>query len=190
MRRGHLYVISAPSGTGKTTVVRRLRALCPALAHSVSYTTRASRPGEREGVDYYFVDTVTFQQMAAQGAFIEWARVHEHAYGTPKAQIEALLASGRDIMLDIDIQGARAVKRCDPTATLIFLAPPSMTVLAERLHQRGTESSAEIERRLRQAQHELAQQHHYDHVVINDQVERACAEIARVVSSARADATS
>lgn len=185
MPRGHVYVISAPSGTGKTTVIRQLRTLCPELAHSISYTTRAPRAGEQHGVEYCFVDAATFQRMIDHGEFIEWARVHAHSYGTPTAQIEASLQSGRDIMLDIDVQGAMLVKRHDASATLIFLAPPSMPVLEQRLRQRGTESAEAIALRLQQAQHELAQQQIYDHVVVNDTVDAACAQILALIQRNR-----
>ncbi len=185
MSHGHLYVISAPSGTGKTSVVHRLRTVCPQLAHSISYTTRQPRPNERDGVDYYFVDPATFQGMVERGEFIEWARVHDHGYGTPKRQIEAILASGRDVMLDIDVQGAATVKRMMPEATLIFLVPPSLEVLERRLHQRGTESPEVIERRLRQAAHELAQQQIYDHVIVCNTIEETCAHIVDLMQNHR-----
>ncbi len=187
LQRGHLYVISAPSGTGKTTVVHRLRQLSPALTHSISYTTRAPRTGERDGHDYFFVDAATFQRMIDQHEFIEWARVYDQSYGTPKQQIEDCRARGADIMLDIDVQGAFAVKQFDPSATLIFLVPPSMEVLEQRLRKRGTESAEAIARRLRQAQYELAQQHRYDAVFVNHVVDETCAQILALIHNRRTD---
>jgi guanylate kinase len=181
MGYGHLYVISAPSGTGKTTVIRELRSVLPALAHSVSYTTRAARPNEVDGTDYFFVDEATFQQMVADEAFIEWVHVHDHSYGTPKKQIEKLRQAGRNVMLDIEIQGAANVRTYDATATLIFLAPPSLDVLAARLRGRGTETPASMALRLKRASKELAAQSQYDHVVVNDGVSEACAAIVQII---------
>ncbi len=178
---GHLFVISAPSGTGKTTVVHELQRRLPQLADSVSCTTRAPRPNERDGVDYHFISHQQFQEMIAAQAFVEWAPVYDNFYGTPKKPLETWRAAGRDVILDLDIQGAAAVKQYDPSATLIFLAPPSLEILAARLRGRGTEDPATLERRLQRAAEEMAARDRYDHVIVNDDIQTTCDALLRIL---------
>lgn len=182
MTLGRLYVMSAPSGTGKTTVIRELLRRLPALVLSVSYTTRAPRAGECNGVDYHFVDRTEFQRMIAADEFLEWAEVHGNRYGTGKSAIRQLQAAGRDVLLDIDVQGGRAVRAWDPEACLIFLLPPSLDELRTRLQGRNTESPESLARRLAQASQEIAERTWYDHVVTNDTIESAVTAIAAVIA--------
>jgi guanylate kinase len=182
-------VISAPSGAGKSTLIRRLCERDPALGFSISHTTRPPRDGERDGVDYHFVSAETFRHMVAAGAFAEWAQVHGNLYGTSFAALEEALARGRDVILDIDVQGAAQLAQRLPEAVLIFIQPPSLEELRRRLESRGSDGPAVIERRLRNAAAEMQQAQHYHHVVINDQLERAAAELAAVVAKARRAAT-
>jgi guanylate kinase len=179
---GRLFVLSAPSGTGKSTVLRELRERCPELAFSISYTTRPRRGSERDGVEYHFVDVTPFRSMIVQGEFIEWAEVHGHFYGTARKNLEDLLQAGRDVLLDIDVQGGSAIKQAFPDATTIFLLPPSLEVLKERLAGRGTESPEELRIRLANARRELAFQDRYDHRVVNDRLEEACGAIEHIIT--------
>lgn len=185
MGQAGLYVISAPSGTGKTTIVRQLLATIPDLVHSISYTTRRSRPGEGNGVDYYFVDVATFDRMCTAGDFVEWAKVHGARYGTPKAPLERWLAQGQDIILDLDIQGGRALRAAFPETVTIFLMPPSREALAERLKGRGTDDPATVARRLKEADNEIAAKDEYHHVVLNDSVAQAARAVARIILTRR-----
>jgi len=184
-RRGLPLVISAPSGAGKSTLIRRLCEADPGLGFSVSHTTRPQRQGERDGVDYHFVDEATFRRLAEGGAFVEWAEVHRNLYGTSFTALEEPLAQGRDVILDIDVQGALQLEERLPDALLIFIRPPSLEELRRRLEARGTDRPEVMERRLHNAAGELRQAHHYPHVVVNDQVERAVAELQTIILAAR-----
>ena len=170
-RHGRVFVISGPSGGGKTTVVDRLRQRLRGLARSISVTTRSPRPGERRGRDYRFVSLETFQQLRRNGELLEWARVHGAYYGTPKRPVLKTLAQGRDIVLSIDVRGAQQVHRSlKERAVLIFLLPPSMARLRQRLLQRRTETPAAIRRRLAAARREIACASWYDYTVVNDRL--------------------
>jgi guanylate kinase len=179
--RGRLVVLSGPSAVGKDTVLGRVVELLPDLRRSVSHTSRAARPGEVDGREYSFVDRDRFEAMRAAGEFLETATVHGNLYGTAAAQVERLLASGHDVVLKIDIQGAAQIRRIRPDAIFIFLAPPSRDELLQRLLQRETESPAELETRIRDADSELAEAPKYQYLVVNDDVERAAREIAAIV---------
>lgn len=181
MTHGRIIVISAPSGTGKTTVIDALLRRVPRLAMSVSYTTRAPRAGERQGVHYYFVTPDQFTRMIAADEFLEWVEVHGNRYGTAKAEIRRLQAAGRDVLLDIEVQGARAVKNWDAAALLIFLLPPSLDTLRARLQGRGSETPESLARRLARASAEIAEQGWYDHVVTNDQLEQTCDRLVEIL---------
>jgi guanylate kinase len=187
VHRGTLFVLAGPSGVGKGSVVQRLRARDPdRLALSVSATTRRPRAGERDGADYHFVDDATFDAMIADGALLEWADVFAgRRYGTPRAFVEDRLADGHDVILEIDVQGAAQVRAQAPDAVLIVLEPPSMDVLEERLRGRGTEDDASIAERLAAAQQELEQAGWFDHVVVNDDVDRAAAQVAAIIEASR-----
>ena len=179
-RRGLLFVVSAPSGTGKTTVVERLVQIVPDLALSRSYTSRPARPGECDGVDYNFITRARFESMIAAGAFLEWADVFGNYYGTCAADAEEALASGRDLVLVIDVQGARQVRaRCAGTVG-VFVMPPSFEVLEQRLRGRSKDPEESMQRRLRTAREEVAAFTEYDYVIVNDELE-ACVERLRAI---------
>jgi len=182
-KQGRLFVVAGPSGVGKGTVIRRLRELLPGLELSVSITTRARRETEREGVDYRYVSDAEFDRLVTAGEFLEWADIFgHHRSGTPAAPVERARAGGRDVILEIDVQGARNVREKLPEAVLIFLAPPSIDDLRERLQGRGTEDERQIARRLEVARREMDERPRFDHVVVNDDVDRAAGEIAGIIS--------
>lgn len=184
-RRGHLVVIAGPSGTGKGTVVRRLLDTIPDLVLSVSVTTRKPRPAEVDGVDYRFVSDEEFDRLVAEERLLEWAEIVGHRSGTPKAPVEEVLASGRDVLLEIDVQGAGWVRRRSPEAVLIFLQPPSLEELERRLRSRGTETEEKLRVRLARAEVEMGERGNFDHVVVNDDVGRAAAEVAAILGDIR-----
>lgn len=180
-------VLAGPSGVGKSSLVRELRRLYPDLWFSVSATTRAKRPGEVDGVDYRFVSDAEFDRMIANGELLEWADIHggTHRSGTPKAPIDQRLARGLPALLELDLQGARAVRASMPAALLVFIAPPSWDVLVERLRGRGTEPADVVDRRLRTAKEELAARDEFDVEVVNDDVRRAAAELLTLIIGTR-----
>jgi guanylate kinase len=185
-RRGLPFVISAPSGTGKTTVCHRVVSMDPDVVLSVSHTTRAPRPSERDGVDYHFVTEARFEQLVAEDAFLEHARYSGHRYGTSWAAIEEPLAAGRDVLLEIETQGARQVRSRRRDALLIFLLPPSLAELERRLRgRRSGESGDEIERRLAIARHEFGAAPLFDVFVVNREVEGAADAVLALVRAAR-----
>ena len=170
---------------GKGTVVRRLLERHPELHPSVSVTTRPPRPGEREGIDYRFVSDEEFDRLVAEGELLEWAHVVGHRSGTPAEPVEEALAAGRDVVLEIDVQGARQVRQRVPEAVLIFLAPPSLEELERRLRSRGTEDEARLALRLATATAEMAQQPEFDHVVVNDRLDQATAQVEAIIQASR-----
>ena len=180
-REGILFVISAPSGAGKTTLCKEIIDFFPSLRHSVSYTTRPQRPGEQDGVDYHFVSTETFDAMAGQGAFAEWAEVHGNRYGTAIEMLERFRAEGRDVLLDIDVQGARQLRKNYRQGVYIFVLPPSFAELRRRLQGRNTDAPEVIARRLANAQLEVREAGSYDYLVINDIFARALDELKAVI---------
>ena len=183
--RGLLFVVSAPSGTGKTTVVERLAQIVPNLSLSRSYTSRAKRVGETDGVDYNFITRQRFEAMIAEGAFLEWADVFGNLYGTCAADAERELASGRDVVLVIDVQGARQVRACCETIG-IFVLPPSFDVLERRLRGRSKDAEADIQRRLTTARAEVAGYVEYDYVVVNDELDRCVDRLRSIIMAERA----
>ncbi|HWD09474.1 MAG TPA: guanylate kinase [Actinomycetota bacterium] len=183
--RSQLYIISGPSGAGKGTIVQGLLARRPDLVLSVSYTTRPPRPMERDGVHYHFVTHETFALMRQRGEFVESAEVHGNHYGTSRKAIEQALAAGRDVLLEIDVQGAAQVKRQIPGAVLIFIEPPSLLELEKRLRNRRTEHEEALSRRLADAYDELRQKRSFDGVVVNDEVERAVKEVLQLMEKAK-----
>lgn len=189
-RRGRVFVVSSPSGGGKTTAIERLRRRMRTLARSVSLTTRAPRPGERHGRDYRFVSAAEFRRRRRAGQLLEWARVHDAYYGTPARPVRETLVRGRDVILSIDVQGARQVRRVlGADAVLIFLLPPSMRDLRQRLLRRRTESRAAIAQRLAAAARELICASWYDHRVVNDRLDRTVRELQRIIETYRRETT-
>lgn len=177
-----LFVITAPSGAGKTSLVRALMAHDPTLVHSVSYTTRPPRPGERHGHDYFFVDRAEFERMLAAGAFLEHAEVFDNHYGTARAQVEQSLAAGRGVILEIDWQGARQVRAALPGCVSVFVLPPSRTALEHRLEGRGADPAEVIARRLRDAVADMSHWREAGFVVVNDDFEQALADLQAIVA--------
>jgi guanylate kinase len=185
-RRGLLLVISSPSGAGKTSLSRRLVADHPELSPSVSVTTRAPRPGELDGREYHFVDPERFERMIQDGAFLEWAEVHERRYGSPKAPVMAAVAAGRDMMFDIDWQGAKAIAdAAGEDVVRVFVLPPSMAELSRRLHARGQDAEDVIQRRLARALGEIGQWGQYDYVIVNEDFDRAYADLDLIYRAER-----
>jgi guanylate kinase len=182
----HIVVLSGPSAVGKTTVVRCLRDRVAGLYFSVSATTRCPRPGETDGVDYHFVSPEQFQRLIDDGALLEWAEIHGglHRSGTPAQPIREATAAGRPVLIEVDLAGARAIKQALPEALTVFLAPPSWEALESRLADRGTESPDAMARRLATARAEMAAQGDFDAVVVNSQLENACAELITLLRGA------
>lgn len=185
-RRGFLIVLSGPSGAGKNTLLSAVLPRIPDLIYSVSATTRPPRPGEEEGVDYYFLQDDEFQAMIERGEFLEWAEFAGFRYGTPRRFVEECLAKGLTVITDIDIQGARQIKRNLPNAVFVFLLPPSIQELQKRLHARGTDSSDAIDRRLKIALEEMAAIVDYDYWILNRDLEEACQQLMAIIQAERA----
>ncbi len=184
--KGQLFILSAPSGAGKTTILKKVMAQVPGLAFSVSHTTRSPRSGEENGVDYHFVSVEEFQAMRDKGLFLEWAEVHENFYGTSRPAIMKQLARGLDIVLDIDVQGAAIISR-DATvpAVSVFIAPPTLLELEKRLRGRGTDSEETIELRLNNTAWEMESAPDYNYLVINDSLEEAVTTLKAVIIAER-----
>jgi guanylate kinase len=181
MKRGRLYVISAPSGAGKTSLVKALLAGEPRLRLSISHTTRTRRPTEVEGREYYFVSRPEFAQLVARGEFLEHARVFDNDYGTSRAFVESQLGEGHDVLLEIDWQGAQQVRRAMPECVSIFVLPPARQTLAERLARRATDTAEVIRRRLKDAAGDMSHYDEFDYVVVNDDFDRAVADLKRII---------
>jgi guanylate kinase len=181
-----LFVVSSPSGGGKGTLIRHVLDEVPNLSYSVSFTTRTPRPGEVNGREYFFISREVFDEMVAAGEFLEWACVHGNYYGTAKRQVADETAAGIDIVLEVDVQGAASVRQLLLDSVSIFILPPSYEVLKERLIARGTDSPEELAVRLRNAPDELRQYSAFDYVIINDEVDRAAAQLASIIYAERA----
>lgn len=185
-RRGLMFVLSSPSGAGKTTLSRMLVAETPSLQLSVSATTRPRRPGETDGKDYYFVDPNRFDAMAANGELLEWATVFDNRYGTPRAPVEAALAAGKDVLFDIDWQGTQQLRSRAPSDVVsVFILPPSAADLEKRLHTRAQDSDAVIRSRMDRASHELSHWAEYDYIVVNHDLNEAFAEVQSILKAER-----
>jgi guanylate kinase len=180
-----MLIVSSPSGAGKTTLCRRLRGEFPDLRFSVSHTTRRARSAEIEGGDYHFVDVATFEQMVRAGAFAEWARVHDHLYGTSLREIETARTLARGILFDIDYQGARQIQASLPEAVSVFILPPSLAELERRLRGRATEEESALVRRLANARAEIEHYGIFDYVIVNDDIARAYEELRGIVLAER-----
>ena len=182
---GSLFIVSAPSGAGKTSLVKALRHTCPRLAVSVSHTTRAQRPGEEHGRDYFFITRDEFLRMIEAGEFLEHARVFDNYYGTARSTVEAVLARGEDLILEIDWQGARQIRELLPQCQTIFVLPPSREALQDRLSARGQDDAATIARRMADAISEMSHYGEYDYLVINDDFDTALAELRAILEVRR-----
>ena len=185
-RLGIMFILSAPSGAGKTTLYNGLRKIYPEIELSVSCTTRSRRPGEVHGRDYRFLSDAEFAKLRRQGEFAEWAKVHGYFYGTPRTPLIRCVRAGRDILLDIDVQGSRQIKKAFPQAVSIFLLPPSLRELKRRLATRGTDGKEIIRRRLANAQGEIGEIIHYDYYVVNREVKEAVRSLSAIVEAERA----
>jgi guanylate kinase len=188
-RRGTLFVVSAPSGAGKTTLCREARLRVPDLAYSVSCTTRAPRPGEVDGSDFRFVSREAFLMMRERGELAEWASVHGNLYGTPARPLEAALHDGRDVLLDIDTQGATQLRTRYPEAVLVFVVAPSMAELKQRLRERRSDADQDIARRLARAREEIALWKEYDYLIVNRDVKEAMDQLMAVIQAERCRTT-
>ncbi|HTS02130.1 MAG TPA: guanylate kinase [Thermoanaerobaculia bacterium] len=189
MTRGDLFIVSSPSGAGKTTLIRRVLedpAIGGTLHFSVSHTTRRPRAGERNGVEYHFCDEAAFRKLEADGGFLEWATVHGNLYGTSRAEVEPRLAAGVDVLLDIDVQGARQVRSSVPEAVKVIVFPPSREVLEARLKARASDAADAVARRLSVAAKEMAEFGEYDYAIINDGLEPAVDELRSIIVARRA----
>jgi len=185
-RRGLLFVLSSPSGAGKSTISRKLLADDPGLTMSVSATTRPMRPGEVDGVDYHFVDLATFRQMVADNEFLEWAHVFDHRYGTPRKPVDGMLEAGHDVLFDIDWQGAQQLHQiAGGDVVRVFILPPSMIELERRLRGRRTDSDEVIDRRMARAHSEIAHWDGYDYVLVNDDADACFAKVRTILHAER-----
>jgi guanylate kinase len=185
-RRGLMLVLSSPSGAGKTTIARRLLELETGIEPSISYTTRHKRNGEKEGRDYHFVDREAFARMRDEGAFLEWAEVFDHYYGTPRAPVERALKEGRDVLFDVDWQGAKTLREeVSDDMVSVFILPPSMRALEKRLHDRAEDSDAVVQRRMRGASEDIRHWIEYDYVVINRDVAHSVEAVRAILAAER-----
>jgi len=186
LKRGTLLIISAPSGAGKTTILQKIMATVSGLAFSVSHTTRGPRPGETNGVDYHFISHKTFQKMRDDNAFLEWAEVHGNFYGTSRHEVDRLLDQGKDVILDIDVQGAMQVRNnAGIPSVSLFIMPPSLAELEKRLRGRATDAEDTIRLRLNNARREMREADQYDHMIVNDTVEDAVDMVRAVILAER-----
>ncbi|SEA50652.1 MAG: guanylate kinase [Candidatus Thiothrix putei] len=184
-RTGQLYIVSAPSGAGKSSLLNALLERVDNLVVSVSHTTRQPRPGEQDGVHYHFTPIDVFRQQVADGNFLEYAQVFDNYYGTSRLSVDALRDAGKDVILEIDWQGAQQVRECAEAVTSIFILPPSVAALNQRLHGRGQDSEETIQRRMRDARSEMSHYPEYDYLIINDDFDTALAELTCIFYSAR-----
>ncbi len=188
--RGHLFVLSAPSGAGKSTLIERSCQELPDIWHSISATTRSKRDYEEDGIHYHFMEQAKFDEMIAKNEFLEWARVFDECYGTPSDDVDAHLVRGNDVIMDLDVQGALQVKRRRTEASLIFVMPPSLDELSNRLKRRATETGEDVAFRLSRAEEEMAQSYQYDHVIINDDLDLAFQELKKIILEQRGEVPS
>lgn len=184
--RGNVFVVSAPSGAGKSTLTQRLLNTLPDLVFSVSYTTRAPRPGEVDGKDYFFISETQFDEMVREGGFVEWVEVYGHRYGTGRAWLDGMLATGKDVLLDIETKGAQALREAIPDACMIFILPPSAASLEARLRSRGKDSDEQIRIRLDYARHEMERYPDYDYLVMNGDLDAGYRSFESIILAARA----
>jgi len=184
-RKGIIFILSSPSGGGKTTLSKMVRENVPGLSNSVSYTTRPKRSGETNGVDYHFLGEKEFKDNLIKGYFAEWATVHNHLYGTSREDLQAIIDSGKDAIMDVDVQGARKMKEVFEDAVTIFILPPSIQELADRLRRRGTEEETEIQRRVKAAMGEMAAFSFYDYLIVNRDLNESMEQMRAIVAAER-----
>jgi len=184
-KQGLLFVVSAPSGAGKTSLCRAITDSLENLTHSISYATRKPRPGEKDGRDYYFVSQERFRDMVQAGDFAEWAEVHSNLYGTSRRVLDDMVSKGLDVILDIDTQGAKQIKAKYDTAVFIFIMPPSLDILEERLRNRKSDHEDEIQKRMKRAREEIRDYAMYDHLIVNRDFDRALTELRSVIIAER-----
>jgi guanylate kinase len=182
--KGHLFIISGPSGAGKSTILSAILRKGPQFRYSISYTTRSPRGDEQDGVDYHFISEVAFRNKIEAGELAEWAEVHGRLYGTSATYVEETLAAGQEVLLDIDVQGAKRLFAKYPDAISVFIATPNMEELKKRLMKRGTDSPEAVERRLKDAEEEMTQAHLYDHVVVNDDLNQTVSTLEAILEKA------
>ena len=182
---GQLFVISAPSGAGKSTILMAVRQRVPGLGYSISHTTRKPRGNERNGIDYHFVDDETFTKMIDEGDFVEWAKIYDNFYGTSSSGLQDLTASGLDVLMDVDILGGQNIKNRFPDSVLIFLLPPSLEILERRLRERGTDNEPVIRARMDSAADDIKNCVWYDYIIVNDKLEKAIDETHSIIISKR-----
>lgn len=180
-RTGLLFVMSAPSGAGKLTLLRKVREIETTLASTVSATTRDRRTGEEDGRDYFFLDRSVFERQVMLGAFVEWAEVHGNLYGTLRSELDRCLGTGRDVLLELDVQGMKSLKRLYPEAVSVFLMPPSLEELERRLRNRGTDGEEVIALRLRNAEAEMRVRNEFDYIIVNDELDRAAGDMVAII---------
>ena len=183
---GNVFVVSAPSGAGKSTLAQRLVQSVPDLIFSISFTTRKPRPGEEDGRDYFFIDDARFDAMVQEGGFVEWVEVYGHRYGTGRSWLNDVLASGQDVLLDIETTGAMNLRQAIPDAHMIFILPPSAAALEQRLRSRGKDSDEQIRTRMKHARHEMELYPAYDYLVLNHDLELAYRQFESVILATRA----
>ena len=181
-RRGMLLVVSAPSGAGKTTIVKEILRAYPTLGFSVSATTREKRPGEVDGKDYFFLSRSEFERKIAAGDLVEYEEIYSNYYGTLKIEVENALSNGRDIVFDVDVNGGLSIKAKFPEAILVFIKPPSIEILRRRLKGRGSETDAQIEKRMARVEMELEKGEGFDYIIINDELKRAVSEVFGIIN--------
>ncbi|MBE9582630.1 MAG: guanylate kinase [Proteobacteria bacterium] len=183
-KKGRLFIISGPSGAGKSTVIKAILGKNRDLRYSISCTTRPPRGNEQDGVDYYFITKAAFEKKIDAGQLAEWAEVHGHLYGTSATYIDETLTDGQDVLLDIDVEGAKKLFVKYPEAVSIFIAPPTMRKLEERLAERDTDSPEAVERRLKNAEAEMAQAHRYDHILVNEELTQTVSRLETIIGKA------
>jgi guanylate kinase len=184
-KAGLVFVVSAPSGAGKTTLCEAITRSLENLKHSISYTTRGPRPGENDGRDYFFVTEEKFRSMVQAGEFAEWAEVHSHLYGTSRQALDHMVSNGIDVILDIDTQGAKQIRKTYEKAMFLFILPPSLAVLEERLRNRRSDDGEEIRKRMRRAHEEIREYAMYDYIIINRDFDRALDELRSIIVAER-----
>jgi guanylate kinase len=189
-RRGMLLVVSAPSGAGKTTIVKEVLRQYPSFGFSVSATTRQKRPGEVDGKDYFFISRDEFQRRIADGELVEFEEIYSNYYGTLKSEVEKALSNGQDIVFDVDVNGGLSIKAKFPEAVLIFVKPPSAEILRKRLEGRGSETAEQIDRRMGRVQMELEKGERFDYIIINDELKRAVNEVFDIINKKRKEFSS